>query len=73
MLALTTGKMPKTHYYTEENGKVIKDTITLEGSDWTFEQHQSTEFIPNNDDFKEVITSYLNFKIGRLMKKAGEK
>lgn len=73
VLALTTGKMPKTHYYTEENGKVIKDTITLEGDDWTFEQHQSTEFIPNNDDFKEVITSYLNFKIGRLMKKAGEK
>lgn len=73
VLALTTGKMPKTHYYTEENGKVIKDTITLEGDDWTFEQHQSTDFIPNNDDFKEVITSYLNFKIGRLMQKVGEK
>ena len=52
---------------------MIKDTITMNGDDWTFEQHQSTDFIPNNDDFKEVITSYLNFKIGRLMQKAGEK
>lgn len=34
VLAHVLGKKPKTQYYTESNGKIIKDCITLEGNDW---------------------------------------
>ena len=36
-------KKPKTSYYTEANGLVIKDTITLNGNDWTFAQHKKID------------------------------
>ena len=69
VLALTTGKMPKTHYYTEENGKVIKDVISLNGDDWLFSQHQVIDLIPSKEEIKEVISDYLSFKVSQLMKK----
>lgn len=71
VLALTTGKMPKTHYYTEENGKVIKDTITLEGDDWTFEQHQQAKLLPSDDSLKVTIANYMSWKIAKIMERKG--
>lgn len=68
VLALTTGKMPKTHYYTEENGKVIKDVISLNGDDWTFMQHQKIDIIPTKDDFKHTIAEFLSWRVSNLMK-----
>lgn len=55
--------MPKTHYYTEENGKVIKDVISLNGDDWLFSQHQVIDLIPSKEEIKEVISDYLSFKV----------
>ena len=66
--AIILGKKPKTHYYTEENGKVIRDTITLEGKDWTFGQHQVINPTPTTEDFKEVVAEYLSWKIDQLFK-----
>ena len=68
VFALTTGKMPKTHYYTEENGKVIKDVISLNGDDWTFMQHQKIDIIPTKDDFKHTVAEFLSWRVSNLMK-----
>lgn len=66
-LAHVLGKKPRTSYYTESNGKVIKDTISLNGDDWLFVQHQTLDTVSTEDDFKAVVGDYLSWKIGSLM------
>lgn len=66
-LAHVLGKKPRTTYYTESNGKVIKDTISLNGDDWLFVQHQTLDTIPTEDEYKAVVGDYLSWKIGSLM------
>lgn len=66
-LAHVLGKKPRTSYYTESNGKIIKDTISLNGDDWLFVQHQKLDTISTEDDFKAVVGDYLSWKIGSLM------
>lgn len=68
ILALVLGKKPKTSYYTEANGKVIKDCISLNGDDWLFTQHQKIDTMPTEEDFKKTVANYLNWKVGQLMK-----
>lgn len=68
VLAHVLGKKPKTQYYTEINGKIIKDTISLKGNDWNFNQHQIIDTIPTEEDFKKVVSSYLSWKVSQLMK-----
>ena len=68
VLAHVLGKKPKTQYYTETNGKIIKDTISLKGNDWNFNQHQIIDTIPTEEDFKKVVSSYLSWKVSQLMK-----
>lgn len=70
--AIVLGKKPKTSYYTEENGLVIKDTITLEGNDWLFSQHKKIDTIPTEEDFKNTVANYLSWKVSQLNKKGGE-
>ncbi|MBP2057311.1 hypothetical protein J2Z60_000475 [Lactobacillus colini] len=61
------GKKAKTEYYTEANGKLIKDSITLNGNDWTFSQHQVIDTTPTEDDFKKVVAEYLSWKVSELL------
>lgn len=68
VLALVLGKRPKTSYYTEANGKVIIDTITLNGDDWLFTQHQKIDTTPTEEDFKHTVSNYLSWKVSNLMK-----
>lgn len=68
IVAIVHGKKPKTNYYTEENGKVIKDTISLNGDDWCIQGHQKVDTIPTEEDFKAVIGNYLSWKVLQLMK-----
>ena len=68
VLALTLGKRPKTSYYTEANGKVIRDTVTLNGDDWLFTQHQKIDTTPTEEDFKRTVANYLSWKVSNLMK-----
>lgn len=68
VLALVLGKIPKTSYYTEANGKVIKDTITLNGDDWLFTQHQKIDTTPTEEDFKRTVANFLSWKVSNLMK-----
>lgn len=67
-LAHVLGKKPKTTYYTEKNGTLLHDTISLNGDDWLFVQHQDLDGVPKEDDFKSVIADYLSWKVGSLMK-----
>lgn len=66
--AIILGKKPKTNYYTEANGKVIKDSVSLEGNDWTFGQHQVIDTTPTEEDFKKVVAEYLSWKVNQLIK-----
>lgn len=68
IVSIVLGKKPKTSYYTEENGKVIKDCITLEGNDWLFSQHQKIDTTPTEEDFKKTVADYLSWKVSQLMK-----
>lgn len=66
--AICLGKKPKTTYYTEENGLVIKDTIGLEGNDWTFNQHKKIDTTPTEEDFKKTVADYLAWKVGAILR-----
>ena len=67
ILAHVLGKKPKTQYYTESNGKIIKDTISLNGDDWNFTQHQKLDLIPTEEDFKKTVSEYLSWRVRQLM------
>jgi len=68
VVAICLGKQPKTDYYTESNGKVIKDTISLNGNDWTFNQHKKIDTTPTEEDFKKTVADYLAWKVSAILK-----
>lgn len=68
IVSICLGKKPKTNYYTESNGKIIKDTISLNGNDWTFAQHKKIDIIPTNEDFKKTVADYLAWKVSAILK-----
>jgi hypothetical protein len=54
------------HYFTEE--EYIEDAITLEGNDWTFSQHKKIDTIPTEADFMKVVSDYLAWEVGQVLK-----
>ena len=64
--AIVLGKKSKTRYYTKENGLLIEDTVTLEGNDWTFAQHQVIDTTPTVDDFMKTVGDYLAWKVSSI-------
>lgn len=68
IVAICLGKKPKTEYYTEANGLVIKDTIALNGDDWTFNQHKKIDTTPTEDDFKKTVADYLAWRVSAILK-----
>lgn len=69
--AICLGKKPKTNYYTEANGKVIKDTISLNGNDWTFNLHKKINTTPTEEDFKKTVADYLAWKVSTILRGEG--
>lgn len=67
ILALVLGKRPKTSYYTEANGKVIRDTISLNGDDWLFTNHKIVDTVPTEEDFRKTVSAFLSWKVKCLM------
>ncbi len=61
--AIVLGKKAKTNFYTEAEGNVIRDTISLSGNDWTFAQHKKILDKVSEKDFKKVVGEYLNWKL----------
>ncbi|MBQ9505481.1 MAG: N-6 DNA methylase [Lachnospiraceae bacterium] len=66
--AIILGKKTKTNYYTEENGLVIKDCISLKGNDWTFNQHKKVNTFPTEEEFKSAVNDYLAWKISSILR-----
>lgn len=66
--AICLGKKPKTSYYTEANGLVIRDTVSLKGDDWTFNQHKKIDTTPTEEDFKKTVADYLAWKVAAILK-----
>jgi type I restriction-modification system DNA methylase subunit len=53
-------------YFTEE--EYIEDTITLDGNDWTFLQHKKSNPIPTEADYMKVVSDYLAWEVGQVLK-----
>lgn len=49
------------NYFTEK--EYIEDTISLNGDDWTFAQHKKISTTPTEEDFKNTIKEYLDWKV----------
>ncbi len=54
-----------THYFDDF---VIDDTITLNGNDWTYSQHQKIDTEPTEKDFKKTVADYLSWKVSTILK-----
>lgn len=65
--AIILGKKKETDYYNEQNGLVIKDTISLEGNDWTYAQHKKIDITPKLEDFKATVKDYLAWKVSQII------
>lgn len=66
--AICLNKKPKTSFYIESNDLLIRDTISLEGNDWTFNQHKTIDTTPTEKDFKKTVADYLAWKAGAILK-----
>lgn len=64
---IVCGRKKKTDYY-REGKEVFKDTISLEGDDWTFAQHVKYDTIPTEEDFMDTVGGYLSWKVSQMMK-----
>ena len=65
--AIVLNEKKETNYYNEENGAVIKDTITLEGNDWTFAQHKKVDTTPAGEDFAQTVKDYLAWRVSQVI------
>lgn len=66
--AICLGKKPKKSYYTEADGLLIRDTVSLKGNDWTFNQHKKIDTTPTEEDFKKTVADYLAWKVSRILR-----
>lgn len=69
LIARVLNRKTSTDYYTEANGKLIKDTISLAGNDWTFSQHVKIDNKPSLEDFKKTVKDYLSWKVSEIIQK----
>lgn len=61
--AIILGKKPKTNYYSEENGLIIRDCISLNGNDWTYNQHKRLDLTPTETDFYKTVGDLFRWKL----------
>lgn len=68
LVDIVLNRKTKTSYYTEANGLVVKDSISLEGNDWTFNQHRKIDTMPIEADFRKTVSDYLSWKLSTIIK-----
>lgn len=68
LVDIVLNRKKKTHYLDDY---VIEDTISLDGKDWTYNQHRKIDTIPTEDDFRKTVAEYLSWKVSTLMKEEG--
>lgn len=69
---IVLNRKKKTNYFSEENGCVIYDTISLDGNDWTFSQHKKIDTQPTLQDFKKTVADFLAWKVSTILKEESE-
>lgn len=62
---IVLGRQKATNYYSET---VIEDTISLNGDDWTYNQHRRINLEPTEEDFKKVVSDYLSWKVSAILR-----
>ena len=66
---IVLGRKKKSHYLDD---CVVEDTVSTAGDncgkDWTYGQHQKTDTVPTESDFKKTVADYLSWKISTLLK-----
>ena len=70
--AIILGKKKETDFYNEANGLVIRDTISLEGNDWTFAQHKKIDITPKLEDFKTTVKDFLAWKVSQIIQNSDD-
>lgn len=50
----------------------VEDTITLNGNDWTYNQHRKIDTRPTAEDFQRVVKDYLAWRISEVIKESKE-
>lgn len=45
-----------------------EDYITLSGNDWTYGQHHKIDTVPTEEDFQNVVSEYLSWKVKQVLK-----
>ena len=66
VVAIMNGTKRLTNLYSD--AEVIEDTITLDGNDWTFSQHKKIDTIPTEADFMKVVSEYLAWEVGQVLR-----
>ncbi|TLD95719.1 N-6 DNA methylase [Helicobacter jaachi] len=69
IVAIVLNHKKKTHFY---DSCVIEDTISLNGKDWTFSQHQKIDTTPRLEDFKKCVSEYLAWEVSNILKSQGD-
>lgn len=59
--------LERKHTTNHLDGCVIKDTISLDGNDWTYGQHQSHSAIPTEADFRKSVSDYMAWQVSTLL------
>lgn len=59
------------HYFVEGE-TYFEDHITLDGNDWTIQQHRKFNVIPSIEDFQKVVKDYLSWRVSQVLKQEGE-
>lgn len=62
---IVLNRKKSTHYFDDYT---IEDTITLNGNDWTYNQHKKIDTVPTEQDFKKTVADYLSWKVSTLLK-----
>jgi len=50
----------------------FEDYVTLEGNDWTVQQHRKFNAVPSVEDFQKVVKDYLSWRVSQILKQEGE-
>lgn len=51
-----------------DNTTFVEDRISMNGKDWTFNDHQKIDTIPTEEDFRKVVADYLAWKVSQAVR-----
>ena len=72
VIDIVLNRQKKTDFYSEENGLVVKATISLEGNDWNYNHHKPIDTTPRLEDFQKCVSEYLSFEVSQILKGQSE-